>query len=292
MRFSIITPSFRSARWLPLCVASVSDQATAHEHIVQDALSDDGTQDWLRNDRRTRSFIEADQGMYDAVNRGYRRAHGEFLAYLNCDEQYLPGALDKVVRFFDDHPETEVLFGDVIVVDDRGNYICERRALVPQLLHTWTASNLAFLTAATFIRRRVLDAHQLWFNPNYRDAGDQDWALRLVMSRLQMAVLPEFLSIFTETGNNMNLGENAAKERREFHQAAPAWVRCLAPFALAHFRFRRWYAGHYRCQPHDYAIFTQDSPTKRKNFQVANPTFRWFRAVPRKQRLCAGGLPS
>jgi glycosyltransferase involved in cell wall biosynthesis len=281
MRFSIITPSYRSVRWLPLCIASVADQTVPHEHIIQDAGSNDGTLELLANDKRVRVFAEKDRGMYDAVNRGYRRANTDLLAYLNCDEQYLPGALDRVLTFFEKHPEIDILFGDVIVVDDRGNYLCERRALTPQRLHTWTASNLSFLTAATFIRRRVLDAHQLWFNSDYRDAGDQEWALRLVKSRAPMAVLPEFLSIFTETGHNMNLGKNAARERNEFHQSAPIWARCLAPLALAHFRLRRWHAGHYSCRPHEYAIFTQDSPARRKNFHVSNPTFRWVRPGPR-----------
>lgn len=280
MRLSIITPSFRSGRWLKLCIASVADQTVEHEHLVQDAGSDDGTLDWLTQDVRVQAFVEKDRGMYDAVNRGYRRARGELLAYLNCDEQYLPGALAKVAAFFDQHPEVDVVFGDCLVVDGAGNYICERRSLTPQLLHTWTASNLAFLTAVTFLRRRVLDTHQLWFNADYRDAGDQDWALRLVKAGLKTAVLPEFLSIFTETGVNMNLGANATRERIEFHAAAPRWARVLAPAALVHFRWRRWRAGHYRCPPHDYAIYTQDSPQQRQTFHVAHPTFRWLRPPP------------
>ena len=94
MKFSIITPSFRNSNWLKLCIASVADQQGVEvEHIVQDSCSDDGTQDWLPQDRRVSAFIEKDGGMYDAVNRGYRRAQGDILAYLNCDEQYLPGAL-------------------------------------------------------------------------------------------------------------------------------------------------------------------------------------------------------
>ena len=92
MKFSIVTPSFRNSRWLKLCIASVADQqGVEFEHIVQDSCSDDGTQDWLPRDRRVKAFIEKDSGMYDAVNRGYRRAQGDILAYLNCDEQYLPG---------------------------------------------------------------------------------------------------------------------------------------------------------------------------------------------------------
>ena len=71
LTFSIVTPSFRNSAWLKLCIASVADQrGVAVEHIVQDAGSDDGTQDWLRTDSRVQAFIEPDQGMYDAVNRG------------------------------------------------------------------------------------------------------------------------------------------------------------------------------------------------------------------------------
>jgi glycosyltransferase involved in cell wall biosynthesis len=102
MNFSIITPSFRNSAWLKLCIASVADQQGVElEHIVQDSCSDDGTGDWLPNDPRVKAFIEKDAGMYDAVNRGYRRATGDILAYLNCDEQYLPGALAAVKSFFE-----------------------------------------------------------------------------------------------------------------------------------------------------------------------------------------------
>ena len=70
MKFSIITPSFRNSNWLKLCIASVADQqGVSLEHIVQDSCSDDGTQDWLPQDRRVQAFIEKDKGMYDAVNR-------------------------------------------------------------------------------------------------------------------------------------------------------------------------------------------------------------------------------
>lgn len=260
-----------------MCIASVADQGVAHEHIVQDAGSDDGTLDWLTKDSRVTAVIEKDRGMYDAVNRGYRKSSADILAYLNCDEQYLPGALQAVLDYFQQHPKTDIVFGDCLVVDGDGKYICERRSLTPQLLHTWTASNLAFLTAATFIRRRVLEQHQLWFNTEFRDAGDQDWALRIVQAKLNTAVLPRFVSVFTETGVNMNLGANASRERKAFHASAPAWMRLLAPLAVAHFRLRRWQAGHYDCKPHAYSIFTQTSREHRVEFRVQSPTFRWLR---------------
>src|SRR4051794_26309496 len=80
LRFSIVTPSYRSSDWLRLCVASVADQQEVEcEHIVQDSCSDDGTQEWLAKDPRVKAFIEKDQGMYDAINRGFRRSSGHIL---------------------------------------------------------------------------------------------------------------------------------------------------------------------------------------------------------------------
>ena len=118
MTFSIITPSFRNSNWLKLCIASVADQSGVEvEHIVQDSCSDARTQDWLPDDPRVKAFIEKDAGMYAAVNRGYRRATGDILAYLNCDEQYLPGARKSVHEFFERHPHVDVALAGTIVVD-------------------------------------------------------------------------------------------------------------------------------------------------------------------------------
>ena len=281
MRFSIVTPSFRNSAWLKLCIASVADQDIAHEHIVQDSCSDDGTQEWLPRETRVTAVIEKDRGMYDAVNRGFRRAGGELLAYINCDEQYLPGALRRVSEFFDRNPAVDVVFGDCVVVDGQGEYLCERRALIPQRLHTVVGRNLSFLTAATFLRRRVIEQHQLFFDPQLRDVGDLEWTTRLLRAGLRLATLGEFTSAFTETGANMNLGANARRETEAFFAAAPAWARAAAPLFVAHFRLRRWRAGHYRCHPHDYAIYTTASPDRRRVFHVTAPTYRWIRPPAR-----------
>jgi len=99
MLFSIVTPSFRQLDWLKRCVRSVADQSVEHEHIVQDAGTGPQLDEWVGASSPARLFVERDKGMYDAVNRGFARASGEIFAYLNCDEQYLPGALAAVAVF-------------------------------------------------------------------------------------------------------------------------------------------------------------------------------------------------
>src|SRR6266581_5952383 len=167
MKISVVTPSFRSSGWLKLCVASVADQAGVDvEHIVQDSKSDDGTQDWLPQDRRVKAFIEKDAGMYDAVNRGWRRASGEILAYLNCDEQYLPGGLAAVEEFFRRSPQTDVVFADTLILDKEGQFICCRKSLVPWKNVMWVFNPV--ISSSIFIHRRVLDKHQLFFDTQWR----------------------------------------------------------------------------------------------------------------------------
>lgn len=273
--FSIATPSFRSSRWLKLCIASVADQqGVEHEHIVQDSCSDDGTQEWLPHDTRVKAFIEKDCGMYDGVNRGWKRATGEILSYLNCDEQYLPGSLAAVAEVFEKHPEIDFVFGDAVVVGGDGSYRFHRKMLPPQLHHTWVV-HLETLTCAMFLRRRVLDEHGLSFDPNMRYSGDGVFVLNALKKGLKAVVIRRFISAFTDTGGNMMMRPSAVQEREELQAKAPKWVQALRPLWIGMHRARKLVGGIYSQQPFSYEIYTLDSPEKRIDFRVDHPTFRW-----------------
>jgi len=275
MKFSIVTPSFRNSKWLKLCIASVADQQGIElEHIVQDSCSDDGTQDWLPHDQRVQAFIEKDQGMYDAVNRGYRRATGDILAYLNCDEQYLPGALKTVQDFFEAHPQVEVLLAGSIVTDGEGKYMCHRHSLTPHPLHM----HLRFpvLTSSIFIRRKVIHERGIFFDTKWRDLGDYHWVRALMKNRVPMAVSDAFTSVFADTGENMNLKPNAIREKAETAALTPRWVQRLKPVWVAHHRLRRLLAGHFSLKATNYSIYTSQSPGRRVTFAVPKPTAVWW----------------
>ncbi len=275
MTFSIITPSFRNSQWLKLCVASVADQSGVEcEHLVQDSCSNDGTQNWLPHDKRVKAIIEKDGGMYDAVNRGYRRATGDILAYLNCDEQYLPDALKTIHGFFEQHPQIEVALAGTIVTDGEGKYICHRPSMVPHPQHIWY--RFPVLTSSVFIRRRVIHERGLFFDTRWRDLGDFHWMLALMKSKVPMAVLGHFTSVFADTGENMNLKPNAIREKAVTDALTPRWVRMLKPFWIAHHRLRRLTAGHFSLKPANYSIYTLQSPGQRMLFEVPKPTAVWW----------------
>jgi len=270
---STITPSYRSSSWLKLCIASVADQQIPVEHIVQDAGSDDGTLDWLPQDRRVRVFVEKDEGMYDAINRGLRRASGDILAYLNCDEQYLPGALTAVARLFEQHPDIDVVFGNIVLVDPCGEYLCHRKVQVPLKYHTWTC-HLSTLSCATFFRRKVIFDYGFLFDPRWRAAGDGEWMLRMLQRGVTMSALNLFTSVFTCTGANLGIGPDARRENRLLFETAPFWARNLKPLTIVLHRLRRVLHGSYLQKPFDYSLYTQQSPSARIHHHVSHPTFR------------------
>jgi len=274
VQFSIITPSFRNSKWLKLCIASVADQqGVTLEHIVQDARSDDGTLDWLPQDKRVKAFVEKDKGMYDAVNRGYRRAQGEILAYLNCDEQYLPGGLRIVQDFLERNPQVEVLLAGTIVVDGSGNYVCHRHSMVPHPCHVWF--RFPVLTSSLFLRRRVVHDRGIVFDTRWRDLGDFHWVRALMAGNVSMAALDEFTSIFADTGENMNLKPNAIREKAQTTAMIPPWLRIAKPLWIAHHRLRRLARGHFSVGRTSYSIYTLPSPEIRVRFEVTKPTAVW-----------------
>lgn len=292
MRFSVITPSFRNSEWLKLCVASVADQqGVEFEHIVQDSCSDDGTQEWLPRDGRVKAFIEKDSGMYDAVNRGLRRATGEILAYLNCDEQYLPGALAAVAEEFRRRPKLDLLLADTVVTDPAGQFICCRKSLVP-----WRATLWAFLpslTCALFFRRRVLDEFNLFYDVRWRDLGDAVWIDEALRFRLKMGLMRRYTSVFTETGENMNLKPNAMREKQRWGWLRPAWARWFSWPLLQTHRVRAACHGVYWEKPFSYSLYTRQSPERRCEVRVEKPTGIWWgrHAAAAEERRLQTGKP-
>jgi len=275
VRFSIITPSFNNLEWLKLCAASVADQqGVALEHLVQDAGSTDGTVDWLKAQPALRPVVEPDGGMYDAINRGLDRAEGDVLAWLNCDEQYLPGTLAMVADYFTSHPDVAMVFGDVVMVDERCRYLCHRRVEPPRLHHTWVC-HLSTLSCGMFFRRGILEQPNSLLDTTYRCGGDGEWMVRLLRRGIHTGALHQFTSVFARRGeSNLSRSQTARQEWRRLRDTAPGWVRALSPVWVVQHRLRRLARGRYRQSPFEFAIHTPGEAGRRVVQRVERPTIR------------------
>jgi glycosyltransferase involved in cell wall biosynthesis len=122
---TIITPSLNQGRFVEATIQSVVAQDYAPiEHCVYDAGSTDETHDILRRYAdRLRVTIAADRGQADALDRGFREARGEFVAWLNSDDVYLPGAVTTAVGHLMAHPDWAMVYGEANYIDAAGAVI-------------------------------------------------------------------------------------------------------------------------------------------------------------------------
>ena len=270
---SVVTPSFRQFNWLKLCAASVADQeGVDHEHIVQDAGSGPELEEWARTVPGLTLFVEKDEGMYDAVNRGLDRSRGAICSYLNCDEQYLPCALARVGAFFDAHPDIDVLFGDAILIDQNGNPLSYRRTVLPTYDHVHYV-HLNTPTCATFFRRTLVD-RGFFFDPKWKVIGDQVWMEQLLRADIRMATVNEPLAVFTFTGQNLGATKASAEEAVRRRGPASLTTRAKQIGASVSHRVRKLLAGAYKPRKVGIQIYTLGSPMARQN-KCATVGFSW-----------------
>jgi glycosyltransferase involved in cell wall biosynthesis len=231
--------------YIKQAVGSVRGQKNAEvQHIVQDGGSSDGTKEWLleQGDLDVRS--EADNGMYDAINKGWARAEGDVFSWLNVDEQYLPGTLNRVSEIFRVCPEVDVLFGDCIMVTPEGRPLAARREIPLRKIYLENGFLYA-LSCTTFFRRTLWDEGLLQMDDHFKNAGDYDLMLRLLCAGKKIQHVMEFLSLFGVVGDNLTLalGGNMDREVSEIQNkygALPsAWMRKTVLFGRYIERFIR-----------------------------------------------------
>lgn len=270
VRFSIVTPSFRQLDLLRLCVRSIVDQGVEVEHIIQDAGTGSELEEWVRTGTGSQLIVEKDDGIYDALNRGFARTSGDVMAWLNCDEQYLPGALAAVEAEFAARPELDVLLADNLIVDNAGKYLAHRFSLVPEQSQCWWRFPVS--SCALFFRRRVWQP----FDTRWKSSGDWWWFMAMLRGGAKVGVLRRFVATFGETGRNVGLSPVTGSEQAAIAAARPCWLGVLGPVILARHKARMLASGVNRVQPFDYEVFTRDGDGRRR-FHVARPTAKWRR---------------
>jgi glycosyltransferase involved in cell wall biosynthesis len=186
-RVTIVTPSFNQAPFLERTLRSVLDQDHPDlEYIVVDGGSTDGSPEIIRRyaDRLAWWVSEPDRGQTDAINKGFARATGAILAWLNSDDTYEPGAVRDAAAYLDSHPAVGMVYGDADFIDADGRVIGRfnaRRTDYDRLLR-----GAVYIPQQTAFFRRVLWEQVGPLDPDFYFAMDYDLWVRIAkVSRLE-----------------------------------------------------------------------------------------------------------
>ncbi|WP_080506047.1 glycosyltransferase family 2 protein [Halorubrum sp. BV1] len=192
---SIVTPSYNQSEYIEDTLQSVQNQTYKNiEHLVIDGGSNDGTQDILRkyeSEYNLQWVSESDEGQCDAINKGFSRANGDIIAWLNSDDVYFDTKVfERVVDYFHTHNE-DVIYGDEVLID-KASTITSVDAR-PKFDASKLSYRILLAQAASFFRREVIEQEKLRVDLHY--CLDHEYWLRL-SQKFSFRHVPDILAGF------------------------------------------------------------------------------------------------
>lgn len=195
MKISVVTVAYRAENTIAAALDSVAGQTWANvEHVVIDGASPDRTLEVIRAQAGDGMVVvsEPDEGIYDALNKGFGLATGDVVGIVHADDILADDrVLERVAEAFED-PEVDAVYGDL-------DYVAKDNP--DKIIRHWQAGafSRARLRAGwmpphptLFLRRRVFETHGV-FDTSFRIAADYDAILRYFDAGIRSVYLPQVL---------------------------------------------------------------------------------------------------
>lgn len=239
---SIITPSFNHAAYIEKTIECVSLQDYRNiEHIVVDGDSSDGTVEILeRWTPRIRYISERDRGQSNAINKGFRMASGDVVAWLNSDDRYAsPDVISNVVDFFKRNPDVEMVYGAGDFVDVSGTIL--RKAYIHE---TSQNHRLDFAWAVGILQPAVFFRNSVFEKVGYLDEDnhscmDYEYWVRLAHAGVKMRYFDKTLAqaLYHEDMKSVHLRGRQIRDivnivYRYYGFVHPRWLNVYAKYLV------------------------------------------------------------
>ena len=198
---SIVTPSYNQGGFIRKCIESVLNQNyTNIEYIIIDGGSTDNTIDIIKEyEGRVKWVSERDNGQSDAINKGFKMANGEIVAWLNSDDFYEDNAVSNSVKHFLCDPELVLTYGEGYSTDETG--LEKKRFHATQDFDLWTLVNVwdYILQPTTFFKKSALE------KVDYLDSDlnwCMDWDLWIRLAKVgKIKYISEYIANSREYGD-------------------------------------------------------------------------------------------
>jgi glycosyltransferase involved in cell wall biosynthesis len=194
--FTIVTASCNYGRFIGECLDSVaSQQGVTFEHLVIDACSTDDTAAVVAARPHASFMQEKDRGMSDGINKGFRRAQGKWVMWLNADDRLKPGALRAVKDAANKSPDADVIYGAWDFIDVDGKFL-RRMGMFPFRKRMLLQHGCYIGSTSCFYRRETTIALGFLLDTDFSYCMDGEYYARLAMAGKRFTYLPTVLADF------------------------------------------------------------------------------------------------
>lgn len=262
---SIVTPSYNQGEFIKDTIESVLNQDYPNiEYFVMDGGSTDNTVEILKSyGDRIQWVSEKDAGQADAVNKGIRRANGQIIGWLNSDDTYLESAISKMVAYFKEHPDTDMVYGEGYYTSKAGD-ITERYLTEKYDYHRLAEMCIICQPSAFFTKEIVEKVGML--DVEHQLSMDYELWLRMAKSG-KIAYIPDYIATSRFYEENKTLSrrtevfEETCKAVKKHYNYVPiSWVDGYADYLA---EGTRGFKFHW----HDFRLFIK--------FNYTNPKYCW-----------------
>lgn len=229
---SIVTPSLNQGKYIEETIRSVISQEGEFyiDYIIMDGGSTDNSLDIIKNyadlvihDKWVKKCLGIDlkwvsgkdAGQTDAINKGFKRARGEIVSYINSDDMYFPGCFSIVINHFLSHREDDFVFGDGDVIDETGKVQWEwlsrpyNLKLLKSYHFLWNDFTNYILQPATFWRTGVFSKIGM-LDDSLHYAMDIEYWIRAGTNGLKLSHIPRKLGKFRMISGTKSLSSATA----------------------------------------------------------------------------------
>ncbi len=208
---SIITVVFNSENFLEKTILCVKSQTYDNiEYIIIDGNSSDSTLDIIKkyNDFIDFWISEPDKGLYDAMNKGIEYAKGDFLWFLNSGD--LIYSNNTVEEIFKNFTNSDIYYGETMMIDHNGENIGMRRLKTPEKL-TWKSlkKGMVICHQAIIVKSILASKYDL----NYKFSADFEWVLKALKQSRKITNTHQIVAKYLQEGLSRKNIKNSLKER-------------------------------------------------------------------------------